>query len=287
MNHQRLKDVGISRRPLAESPLSGYGRSRLQAAERLDERSLVSLDTRVSDGESRKVMIDVVTWIDVPTRATASSTLPRLYRSSAFTLVELLVVITIIGMLISLLLPAVQAAREAARNIQCQSNLHQVWINTENYRTKTGGILPDKTKLGNYCYRMAPGRKRPDDPRSLREKYGLQALFEQEVETGSTAEIFICVNQPQWMQDHRNTYAFSIAADLSAPTDTQEISSKQIWVWENINFYPGEPGWPGPFGPGYTIATDLRVYPHSTFMAGEGYNALYRDGSVRYLAFGN
>ena len=102
-----------------------------------------------------------------------------LRRSRGFTLIELLVVIAIIAILVALLLPAVQRAREAARRTQCKNNLHQVAIAFHNYHD-THGSFPYSSTRGAVRHNWAAFLLPHIEQKNIYKKYDFNLTWRHE-----------------------------------------------------------------------------------------------------------
>ncbi len=204
--------------------------------------------------------------------------------ASAFTLVELLIVIAIIAILIGLLMSATTKARDIALLRICQSNLHQVHIASGCYANDNRGYLPDIVTLGGYYFRRAPGTLTPyeEDPYALPERYGLAAVLDRGGYMPGNNEAWVCQAHPQWMKEFGNTYMFATGNIFR--TTQMDYLGRTAWVWDNYLAMPYTSGFYGSPGPGWLIPANRRKPPHrpgaSLTSDKDGSNYVYADGTV-------
>ena len=158
------------------------------------------------------------------------------YYRRGFTLVELLVVIAIIGILVALLLPAIQAAREAARRTQCLNNIAQIGLAIHHYEFNIEHLPPGVVNPEGPIRSEADGQDVSWTVQILPylEQYNAYRLFDQE--TGAYApvnsrirklpiSILRCPSYPGTMRNEDETAALGCYAgchhDIEAPIDAE------------------------------------------------------------------
>jgi prepilin-type N-terminal cleavage/methylation domain-containing protein len=153
-------------------------------------------------------------------------------KRAAFTLVELLVVIAIIGVLVALLLPAVQAAREAARRSQCANHLRQLILAVHSYEMAHGCYPPGtldaagpvrNTPTGyhhNWLIQILPYMEEQNAYNAIDKKVGVYDPKNAPV-VASPPPIIHCPSNSVGLTDHISHYA-GVHHDSEAPIDVKD-----------------------------------------------------------------
>lgn len=207
-------------------------------------------------------------------------------KKRGFTLVELLVVIAIIGILIAMLLPAVQAAREAARRMSCTNNLKQMGMAMHNYASAYNSMFPPGAGVGGST--NIPGYAHGLFSKML-------PYIEEEVLTRSfdPAQSTLHPNNKQARYTPINVY---VCPSYPGPSVIPETSSGPEWTKGAITTYQGTNGYvridvPPPYDSDRITCTIYGDYPETRGLFSYGWKFARRfrdisDGTSNTLAMG-